>query len=117
MEIQRKGESIHLIPREHKTTLVWLHGLGDSAEGFLEIFASSESPAGPTTKVVLLSAPEMKVSVNYGMKMRAWFDCIDINVTRANYAKALRLSDVAESQRLVGRVLEEEIALLKKVAG
>lgn len=38
-------ENIILEAREkHVYTLIWLHGLGDSAYGFLDIFDSVDSP-------------------------------------------------------------------------
>ncbi len=62
---------------EHKHTLVWMHGLGDSAEGFLDFFYNSD-PLLPNknTKVVLLNAPFVAVTCNGGMKMNSWYDII-----------------------------------------
>jgi phospholipase/carboxylesterase len=38
-KIIRKGRDIYIEPLiKHDNTLIWLHGLGDSANGFLEIF-------------------------------------------------------------------------------
>ena len=60
---------------EHKHTLVWMHGLGDSAEGFLDFFYNPD-PLLPNknTKVVLLNAPKVPVTCNNGMVMRSWYD-------------------------------------------
>ena len=40
--MSKRGNDIYLTPvAEHKYTLIWMHGLGDSAAGFLDFFYSS----------------------------------------------------------------------------
>ena len=59
-KIEKKPTDITLTPvAEHKFTLIWLHGLGDTAEGFLDFFYS-DKPWLPNhnTKVILLEAPK-----------------------------------------------------------
>ena len=58
---------------EHTATLVWLHGLGDSAYGFTDYFCMPEFRF-PTLKIVLPTATEMPVTVNRGMVMNSWYD-------------------------------------------
>ena len=37
--VEWKGWDIHLIPtQEHKYSIIWMHGLGDSAKGFKDFF-------------------------------------------------------------------------------
>jgi hypothetical protein len=39
------GETIGLVPtKEHKYTLIFLHGLGDTAEGFYDYFLDDDRP-------------------------------------------------------------------------
>ena len=60
---------------EHKYSLIWLHGLGDSAQGFISIFAEREHSFVPSTcKVILPTAPIRAVTLNQGMKMNSWYD-------------------------------------------
>jgi len=41
---QKQNEDIYLTPEgEHKYTIVWMHGLGDSSAGFLDFFYSENS--------------------------------------------------------------------------
>lgn len=50
-------QDITLTPiAEHKYTVIWMHGLGDSAEGFLSFFYARDSviPKFANTKVILL---------------------------------------------------------------
>jgi len=50
-----------------------MHGLGDSADGFLDLFMSQPYElAIPEAKVMILNAPIRPVTVNNGMKMRSW---------------------------------------------
>ena len=67
-KIDKRPTDITLTPvEEHKFTLIWLHGLGDTAEGFLQIFYSENSSLpNKNTKVILLEAPKQPVTINNG---------------------------------------------------
>ncbi len=51
-KIEKKDHDIYLTPKSgnFQYTLIWLHGLGDSAEGFLDFFTSSTSPIPNTVR-------------------------------------------------------------------
>jgi len=52
-----------------------MHGLADSAEGFLDVFTDqAANPVTSDTKVVLLTAPARPVTINAGMIMPSWYD-------------------------------------------
>ena len=68
-----------MIPQEeHTHSLVWLHGLGDSAYGFLDVF-DEHKIAPATCKVILPTAPERAVTLNGGMKMTSWYDIVSLD--------------------------------------
>lgn len=67
-----KGRDIYLIPPVHVYTIIWLHGLGDSAEGFVDLFSSN--PLLPNCKVVLPTAPYQPVTINFGTSCNSWYD-------------------------------------------
>jgi len=48
-----RGITLHPIAEAHKSTLIFMHGLGDSAEGFAPVFASSDTPMEKSTRVRL----------------------------------------------------------------
>ena len=51
-------------------TLIWLHGLGDTATSWqdgVSAFASTDARCAAT-------APVRPVTINHGMAMNAWFD-------------------------------------------
>ena len=65
---------------EHKFSLIWLHGLGDSAYGFLDVFTDQRFKIVPETcKVILPTAPKRPVTCNGGMKMTSWYDILSLD--------------------------------------
>ena len=77
MEVIRQNSEIIIMPSVHLCTIVCLHGLGDSAEWFLEYFL--KKPLLPNCKVVLPTAPHQPVTVNGGHLCNSWFDFKSIN--------------------------------------
>ena len=63
----------------HRSTIIFIHGLGDSSDGFRGMFQQFSLPY---TRVVLPNAPIQAVTVNGGMKMRSWYDIHSLD--RAN---------------------------------
>ena len=99
MEIIRQGRNIIIQPNVHRATLVWLHGLGDTAEGFLPVFKAR--PLHEGLKYVLLTAPMREVTANFNMRMPSWYDIKDFSVRKMN-------PQVTESAQIVSEVLDQE---------
>lgn len=55
-------------------TLIFLHGLGDSPLGYVDLFTGDHSPLEKNSKVILLCAPELEVSCFNDYKCRRWFE-------------------------------------------
>ena len=72
MEIFRVERGLVLVPPVHLCTIVWLHGLGDSAQGFQDLFTST--PLLENCKVVLPTAKNQPVTVNGGLNFNSWYD-------------------------------------------
>ena len=51
-----------------------MHGLGDSAQGFEDVFEEGGPLNFPNLRVVLPTAPKTPVSCNNGFAMNRWFD-------------------------------------------
>lgn len=64
-----KDENYHI-----NSVLIFLHGLGDSAQGYLSTFQSSSRPVPNTTKVILPTAPLSPVAIMGGELMNSWYD-------------------------------------------
>lgn len=58
----------------HTQTIIWLHGLGDSAHGFKELFTDGDISVPPGTKIILPTAPNRKVTLLDGKEEFSWFD-------------------------------------------
>ena len=54
--------------------VIWLHGLGDSGHGFAPIVPELQIPAALPVRFLFPHAPERPVTINGGMRMRAWYD-------------------------------------------
>lgn len=77
--VEKSNNDIILTPKEgYSGTLVWLHGLGDSAFGYLDFFLGEQRPIPKKMKVILLTAPNAPVTINGGMSMSSWFDIKDM---------------------------------------
>jgi predicted esterase len=65
---------------KHTATVIFLHGLGDSGEGWRPVanLLSKKEGLGHI-KWVLPHAPTQRVSVNRGLEMPAWFDIKDLD--------------------------------------
>ena len=105
------GRDIHIIPEKGYTnSLIWMHGLGDSPLGFLDIFYSRLSPVPlMSTKVILLCAPYCPVTLNGGMEMNSWFDILSID----DGLKAVKHDDIISNSKMVYNHIEEESKILK----
>lgn len=86
--------------------VIWLHGLGADASDFLPIIGELELP-GPT-RFVFPNAPIRAVTINGGMRMRAWYDILgfgpDAREDTAGLAQAVRIV-----RRLIRREQERGI--------
>lgn len=67
-------QSITLSFPDYKYTIIWLHGLGDTSDGFSQFFQAKQSPVYKGAKVKLLQAPIRQVTANGGMAMPSWYD-------------------------------------------
>lgn len=114
----RKDADIYLTPTSsHINTLIWLHGLGDSAEGFLDVFnEEAVNPVTNDTKVVLLTAESRSVTINAGMIMPSWYDMkvlsADIN-SKLTLEQRISVPEIKDSYDRITEVVSEEVKNLK----
>ena len=55
-------------------SVIWLHGLGADGHDFEPIVPELDLPAGVSVRFVFPHAPVRPVTLNQGMRMRAWYD-------------------------------------------
>ena len=82
MQLIRRGRDLILNPKVHQRTLIWLHGLGDSAEGFLPLFQMNK--LFENCRIVLLTAPVRPVTLNSGTEMNSWHDISSLEKIEVN---------------------------------
>ncbi|WP_127019461.1 alpha/beta hydrolase [Rheinheimera mangrovi] len=54
--------------------VVWLHGLGDSGDGFAPIVPELRLPKSSGIRFLFPHAPVRPITINGGMQMRGWYD-------------------------------------------
>ncbi len=54
--------------------VIWLHGLGADGHDFEPLVPQLVQPDGPSLRFVFPHAPIRPISINGGMRMRAWYD-------------------------------------------
>lgn len=64
------------------STVIWLHGLGADGNDFVPIVPELNLPDTLCTRFIFPHAPVQAVTLNSGMRMRAWYDIFDINFER-----------------------------------
>jgi len=69
-------------PTAANAAVVWLHGLGADAHDFEPIVPELQLPASLPVRFVFPNAPVRPVTINGGMRMRAWYDVLDIDLPR-----------------------------------
>lgn len=60
--------------RRASAVVIWLHGLGADGNDFVPIVPELDLPDELHVRFVFPHAPERPVTLNAGMRMRAWFD-------------------------------------------
>jgi len=90
-------------------SVLWLHGLGADGHDFAPIVPELVRPGWPALRFVFPHAPLRAVTINNGMRMRAWYDIAGIDF--ANRADAAGLSQsIAQVEALLAREAERGVA-------
>ena len=102
----------------HHCTLIFLHGLGDSSEGFFDLFSEWDlhQLTPKSCKVILPTAPSKPVSLNNGHVMNSWFDIYSMNLpsnpTLDQMRKEFNQNELNESANRLLKMVKEETQLL-----
>src|SRR6185312_10534299 len=59
-------------------TVIWLHGLGADGHDFEPIVPELGLPAAKPLRFIFPHAPMRPVTINMGMRMRAWYDILQL---------------------------------------
>jgi len=89
--------------------VVWLHGLGADGHDFEPIVPHLRWSGAPDIRFVFPHAPVRPVTLNGGMKMRAWYDIIDLSLSRDQDQKGI-MDSINQAAALVARERQRGIA-------
>jgi phospholipase/carboxylesterase len=105
--LQESADAVVLAPATPASaSVIWLHGLGADGNDFVPIVPELRLPAAPGIRFVFPHAPVRPVTLNMGMRMRAWYDIKTLTAEgRADEA------GIRESAARLGGLIEDERAL------
>jgi phospholipase/carboxylesterase len=105
--LQETADAVILAPATPASaSVIWLHGLGADGNDFVPIVPELKLPAKPGIRFVFPHAPVRPVTLNMGMRMRAWYDIKTLTAEgRADEA------GMRESVARLGGLIADERAL------
>jgi predicted esterase len=96
------GQGLTLIPSsgDYKNVVVWMHGLGDTADGWASLMPMLELQ---NTKYILPTAPERPITLNGGYPMPGWADVFSLDKSANEDAQgfhesAQRIQDIIKTE-------------------
>lgn len=89
--------------KEHRYSVIWLHGLGADGHDFEDIARELHLNANAHIRFIFPNAPVQAITVNHGMAMRAWYDLVS-----ANLENRADINGIYLSASLVKQLIERE---------
>jgi phospholipase/carboxylesterase len=86
-----------------KACIIWLHGLGADGSDMAGLAAQMRIPA-TNFKHVFLDAPFRSITINNGMRMRAWYDIVGDKLTDRQDEQG-----IGEAQQQILTAIDEQI--------
>ena len=89
-------------------SILWLHGLGADGNDFVPLVPQLLRPGWPAIRFVFPHAPVRAITINAGMRMRAWYDIAGFDLSRREDEAGVRQS-MAQVEALIARENERGI--------
>lgn len=107
LRARQSGDGLVVVEPQarHSATVIWLHGLGDTGEGWMDVGPQLQMKL-PFVRFLFPTAPTQPVTVNMGISMPSWFD---INSLEPELFK-LNPKGLKESAEYVRSLMKEELA-------
>ena len=86
-------------------SVIWMHGLGDDGKGWSEVVPALNLPQSLAVRFIFPHAPVIAVTINNSMRMRAWYD-----IRQANLSERADLEGVRTSQAHVDALIAREVS-------
>jgi len=90
-------------------SVIWMHGLGDDGKGWSEVVPALNLPKSLAIRFIFPHAPVIAVTINNGMRMRAWYDIRQANLNERADVDGVRRSQ-AHVEALVTREMTRGVA-------
>ncbi|HVK53349.1 MAG TPA: alpha/beta hydrolase [Pseudoxanthomonas sp.] len=90
-------------------SVLWLHGLGADGHDFAPIVPELVRPDWPALRFVFPHAPVRAVTINNGVRMRAWYDIVGMDFATRADSEGIEQS-IVQVQALIDRELARGIA-------
>jgi phospholipase/carboxylesterase len=104
--MQESADAVVLAPAAPASAcVIWLHGLGADGHDFVPVVPELRLPPSPGVRFVFPHAPVRPVTLNMGMRMRAWYDIKTLTAEGRVDEAGLR-----ESVARLGRLIAAERA-------
>ena len=84
--------------------IIWLHGLGASANDFPPVVPELELDEGRSIRFIFPQAPNRPITINGGMSMPGWYDIKGMNIEDKQDEIGM-----AESKSLLDSLIEQQI--------
>lgn len=97
-------DCVEVGPADADASVLWLHGLGADGHDFEEVVPMLGLPGSLRVRFVFPHAPAMPVTLNGGMRMRAWYDLVNLDLDDRGHDEA----GIRRSAHEVRRLLERE---------
>ncbi|AVQ00152.1 carboxylesterase [Ahniella affigens] len=96
-------ETIEIETRPNPThSVIWLHGLGADGHDFEPIVPELVRPTWPGLRFIFPHAPVRPVTINGGVRMRAWYDILGMEIAQRQDEAGVRQS-IEQVQALLER--------------
>ena len=82
--------------------VIWLHGLGADGHDFEPVVPELRLPAAKPVRFIFPHAPQRPVTINMGMRMRAWYDILQLGGGMEDEA------GIRESQGLLEKLIADQ---------
>ncbi|NOT12890.1 MAG: alpha/beta fold hydrolase [Methylococcaceae bacterium] len=101
-----KLTTVEIIPgSEHRYSIIWLHGLGADGHDFEGIVPQLHLKESDHIHFIFPDAPVQAVTINGGMKMRAWYDILEASLERK-----VDVAGIYQSAALIDQIIQQECA-------
>jgi len=98
-------ECVEINPeKEPAYVVIWLHGLGADGHDFEAIVPELRLPESLPVRYLFPHAPTRPVTINMGMVMRAWYDILEMDVSRK-----VDVDTIVESSSLLRDLIQREL--------